>query len=68
VYIGQTGEQFRIRYNEHLLALIIIIIIIIIIINSSFAQYLIKDGHSMENIDGIMYIVYITRKGRPTLP
>jgi hypothetical protein len=63
-YNGQTGRQFKIRYNEHFLHF-----------NnnnnnnnnnnSALAQYLIKDGHSVVNIDGIMDVLYITRKGTP---
>ena len=57
-YIGQTGEPFKIRFQEHFRDFKYG--------NgkSSFAQHLIHNRHAMGPMQDIMDIVHVTRKGR----
>ena len=52
VYTGQTGWQFKIRYHKHLLAFNYYYYY------SALAEYVIKNGRAMGNIDDI------ARKGK----
>jgi len=57
-YVGQTGQSFRIRFQEHYHDFKF---------NnnkSKFAMHLLENHHSIGNIDDIMEVLYKTKKGR----
>ena len=57
-YTGQTGRSFKTRFKEHMRDFKH---------NnkkSKFAQHLLEEGHAIGNMDDIMKVIHITRKGR----
>jgi hypothetical protein len=57
VYIGQTGRQFSIRYNEHKAAFCNNNQ------NNSFAKHLNESAHSFGPMKDIMHILHYHNKG-----
>lgn len=58
VYIGQTGRKFKERYTEHIRA------IKNQKTNSQFANHVINENHSYDNMENSMKILKIEKKGR----
>jgi len=57
-YTGQTGRPFRVRFQEHIRDFKY---------NNSrskFAQHLIDNKHAIGNMEDIMEIIHVTRKGK----
>jgi hypothetical protein len=54
-YIGQTGRNFRTRYNEHIQA-------IHYNINSKYAQHILDTGHAYGTIDNTLNILQFEKK------
>jgi len=57
-YTGQTGRPFKTRFKEHMRDFKY---------NnrkSKFAQHHLDNGHAIQNMEEIMKIVHVTKKGR----
>jgi hypothetical protein len=57
-YIGQTGRSFNIRYKEHISP------IKHKKDTSTYAQHILNTGHTYGNMQDVMEVIQIARKGR----
>ena len=57
VYVGQTGQDFYTRYNEHKRSFLYNSH------NSKYAQYLVEHMHTFWNIHNVMQIIQFQEKG-----
>ena len=55
-YTGQTGKPFRVRFQEHVRDFKYN--------RSKFAQHLIDNKHAIRNMEDIMEVVHMTKKGK----